>query len=422
MFEVSGSASPTAPLASGGSLPTDPEALLDTIEACEREVALLHARQLRAMAALERARAGTPLAEFAADDVSLAIRVSPSAARDRMWVARDLTRRLPRTLAALESGDLDYYRARCVVEAAARLRDDDQVAHVEARVMARAGEQTATQLRASLRRAVMAADPAGAEQRHDRARGERRVERRPDDDCMASLWVYGPVDGVAALYTALDGVARRMRRQQGESRTLDQLRADTLLDLGRAICDAGGLTGVPLASRRRTRPHLHVTVGADTLLGVSDEPGWLAGHGPIPAAMARRIAADSTWRRILTDPVTGSLLDYAAETHDPGPVLDGHVMTRDQTCRFPTCNLPAQSGDLDHTVAHPLGSTEAGNLGPHCRRHHRAKQAGFQLRQYRAGVFEWTSPSGRQQQVRPPALAPPRPDFIHKLRPPRAAA
>lgn len=406
-----------SPLRPDGALPADPEGLLEVIEACEREVARLHAVQLRAMAGLQRARVGTPLAEFAADEVSLAIRVSPNAARDRLWVARALTSRLPATLAALESAELDYYRARCVVEATTPLSDPEQVGAVEARVLPRAGGQTATQLRASLRRAVLAADPAGGEQRHHGARAERRVERRADDDGMASLWVYGPADGITALYTALDGVARTRRRDPAEVRTLDQLRTDTLLDLGRAICDAGGLSGVPLAGRRRARAHLHVTVGADTLLGVGDEPGWLTGHGPIPASMARRIATDATWRRILTDPPTGSLLDYAAEAHDPGAVLAGHVIARDQTCRFPTCTVPAEYCDLDHTVAHPDGPTEAGNLGPPCRRHHRAKQAGFSLDQHRAGVFEWTSPTGARHHVHPPALAPPRPDVMKRLRP-----
>ncbi len=155
MFEKRGGEALTAvPGSGGGPLPADPEALLEVIEACEREVARLQARQLEAMAALQRARAGTPLAEFAADEVSLAIRVSPNAARDRLWVAGALTTRLPATMAALESGELDYYRARCVVEATARLTDQEQVGVVEARVLPRAGEHTATQLRAALRRAV----------------------------------------------------------------------------------------------------------------------------------------------------------------------------------------------------------------------------------------------------------------------------
>ncbi len=423
MFEsLVGGSAVAAVLRPGGTLPADPESLLDVIEGCERAVARLYAVQARAMAALERARRGTPLAEFVPDEISAVLRLGPHTARDRLMVAGDLTRRLPATLAALETGEIDYYRARCVAEATVRLEDDALAAAVEAQVLPGAGQQTAAQLRAALRRAVLAADPAGGETRHQRACEQRRVTCQPEEDGMASLWVYGPADGVTAVYTALDGLARTMRGRPEEARTLDQLRADALFGLGRAVCDAGGLAGLPLSSRRRARAHLHVTVGADTLLGVSEAPGWLAGHGPIPASVARRVAGDATWRRILTDPASGSAVDYAAQGHDPGPVLAGHVTTRDATCRFPTCNVPAESCDLDHTVPFPDGQTTAGNLGPLCRRHHRAKQAGYHLHQPAPGIFTWTTPTGRRHTIHPPALAPPPPtktdDHVREAQPP----
>ncbi|MFF0818289.1 HNH endonuclease signature motif containing protein [Rhodococcus sp. NPDC003318] len=37
-----------------------------------------------------------------------------------------------------------------------------------------------------------------------------------------------------------------------------------------------------------------------TLLGLNDLPGYLAGHGWIDADLARDIAADGTWRKVLT--------------------------------------------------------------------------------------------------------------------------
>ena len=47
------------------------------------------------------------------------------------------------------------------------------------------------------------------------------------------------------------------------------------------------------------------------LSGVEDEPGWLDGYGPITAQHAREIAADptGTWRRLLTDPIFGQVID-----------------------------------------------------------------------------------------------------------------
>jgi len=37
------------------------------------------------------------------------------------------------------------------------------------------------------------------------------------------------------------------------------------------------------------------------LLGVGDDPAELVGHGPIDADLARTLAQDATWRRLLTD-------------------------------------------------------------------------------------------------------------------------
>src|SRR5207248_2123178 len=59
-----------------------------------------------------------------------------------------------------------------------------------------------------------------------------------------------------------------------------------------------------------TKVVVRVTVPISTLMGLDDQPGDLAGYGPIPAAVARDIAAGGTWKRLLTDPVSGMLLDY----------------------------------------------------------------------------------------------------------------
>jgi hypothetical protein len=58
------------------------------------------------------------------------------------------------------------------------------------------------------------------------------------------------------------------------------------------------------------RPSVQVIVALSTLLGLDEQPGELAGSGPIPAAVARRIAADETGtrRRLLPDE-RGHLVD-----------------------------------------------------------------------------------------------------------------
>ncbi|MDQ3714892.1 MAG: HNH endonuclease, partial [Actinomycetota bacterium] len=64
---------------------------------------------------------------------------------------------------------------------------------------------------------------------------------------------------------------------------------------------------------------VQIKLSAELLLGTSTEPATLRGHGPIPASMAIRLAADAQWQRIIYSPATGNLLDVATTRHDPHP-------------------------------------------------------------------------------------------------------
>jgi hypothetical protein len=159
-------------------------------------------------------------------------------------------------------------------------------------------------------------------------------------------------------------------------------------------------------------PAVRVVVAASTLLGLDDQPGELAGHGPIPATLARAIAADpdSTWRRVLTDPASGALLDVGRTSYRPPAALAEHVRARDRTCRFPGCRLTAERCDLDHLHRYPDGPTSAGNLATQCRHHHRLKhQGGWHVHADpdTPGLLHWTTPTGRTYTTRPrPPLDP----------------
>jgi len=160
---------------------------------------------------------------------------------------------------------------------------------------------------------------------------------------------------------------------------------------------------------------VNVTVPLTTLLGLTEEPGELAGYGPIDAGTARRLAADGTWRRIVTDPASGAVLDVGRTTYRPPADLDAHVRHRDQSCARPGCGASAFGCDLDHTVdfhrGGSRGSTSHDNLGPLCPRDHQIKtDGGFAVEQPSAGTFRWTTPTGHSYEHtpgRPPPLPAP---------------
>jgi hypothetical protein len=393
-----------APLAAIDPARIDGAARIDLLVGLERQIAWLQAAQQRVLAALAREAlswAGEESIDFTQEQVGAALRLSPGTAASRLAVARTLNDRLPATSERLACGELTYLQARKLAEAVTPF-DHATCGVIEEKVLRQAGQQTLSQFTATLRRAVLSADPRSAEQRHADALAERRVVITPADDGMAQLWALLPADGAVMVGCVLDALAVKV---PGEVRSADQRRADALVDVfARVIADPN------LPEQHGARPSVQVTVAASTLLGTDNQPGELTGYGPITADHARRIATDSsgTWRRLLTDPATGALLDYGRTTYRPPRDLADFVIARDRTCVFPTCRRAARRCDLDHGQPFDAGgSTSAENLAPLCRRHHRAKhEADWTVTRQSDGSYHWTSPTGHHYTVQPTPYPP----------------
>ncbi|WP_344740400.1 HNH endonuclease, partial [Pseudonocardia halophobica] len=153
----------------------------------------------------------------------------------------------------------------------------------------------------------------------------------------------------------------------------------------------------------RGKPLIQVVVGYDTLTGASDTPAELVGYGPIPAGLAREAAADGVWKRLITDPLSGALLDHGRTLYRPPAALRDFVVARDQTCRFPTCNRRALDGDLDHHQrAADRGPTYERNLHGLCRHHHTLKEhEDWQVLAHPDGSLTWITPTGHRYLSKP---------------------
>lgn len=383
---------------------------LDTIdEASARWLLEAWERQARWVAARGQAilaRVAGPACELARsddwvhEDVAVALDLAPSTAFVRVEVARRLAGTLAATAEALERGEISALHACALAEETDALTDD-QAHAVEERVLGRRRWRTVPQLRRAVRRAISAADPVTAEVAHASAAERRTVTRIADRDGMAALTAWMPAPGVELIFTALDACAAR--KGAGDPRGIDARRADVLVDWALLALDRPDL---PTAHRRR--PHIQVTVDLPTLLGMADNPGELAGYGPIPASVARTLAADGEWHRLVTDPVSGALLDYGRRTYVPPTALADFVIARDGTCRFPGCSRPARRCDLDHPVPYDGGgTTSAANLAALCRRHHRLKtHAGWSYVLHNDASITWRSPAGWSETLPPPAVGP----------------
>ena len=116
---------------------------------------------------------------------------------------------------------------------------------------------------------------------------------------------------------------------------------------------------------------------------------------PVPAMTAWALAAGGTWRRLVTDPVSGVVLDVGRTRYRPPTGLADLVRARDRACVFPTCQIPAERCDLDHlTVWGQGGTTSLDNLATLCEAHHRLKHTpGWALtRDQTSGDLSWHTP------------------------------
>jgi hypothetical protein len=162
--------------------------------------------------------------------ISLALMLTGYGTDSLAHLAVNLSWRLPDTHAALAAGRIDLDRAQAIAEATAVL--DDQAARaVEAKVLPGSGEETKAKLQRRLRRAVIAADPDGAERRRRSAERHANVRLYADEDQTGSLVADKmPQIETAAGYARIMAMARA-RKAAGLPGTLGEHKAAVLLGL-----------------------------------------------------------------------------------------------------------------------------------------------------------------------------------------------
>ncbi|WP_233621435.1 HNH endonuclease signature motif containing protein [Amycolatopsis sp. WAC 04182] len=367
-------------------------------EAASAGIARLEAIRFRAVAQLNRHRAG---ARSVVQEVAFALSVVDNHAGAVVAAAAALTSRLPRTLGLMDEGKLGGFGALKVAAATSWLSDDHARA-VDALLEDRIADKNPGQVRKAANHAANTIDPDGADKRAEGHRDGRRLTLRHGETGVASIEVEdAPVEKAAAAYQRIDREARALKTG-GETRTLDQLRADVALDLLLGGQGGGG-----------ERSEVFLYMDLFTYLGLNDDPAELAGHGSVPAGLARHIAGgeNTVLRRIITDPLSGQVLDLGRDRYRPTAGLGEFVRVRDRECRRPGCHRPAQACDIDHSLPWQHGGhTTADELVDLCRRDHRLKdEPGWTYRLASDGTLTITTPTGQSYDSTPPPLHPPRP-------------
>jgi hypothetical protein len=236
---------------------------------------------------------------------------------------------------------------------------------------------------------VIAADPAAANARYEAARLRRDVVTRPIEDGMATLTATLSVEEALLAEKTLTELAENAPKD--DRRTIGQRRADALMSL---------ITGATQPPRlvAGAKPLVQIVVAADTLAGINDNPADLDGYGPITADLARRLATDATWQRILADPESGAVIDVGRKRYRPPQALIDYVTTRERVCGFPPCQRNAKRCQIDHAIPYDNGgNTSPDNTGPLCTRHHLLKtHTNWRITRRPNGATVWTAPTGHQ--------------------------
>jgi hypothetical protein len=423
----------------------DSAGLVDQLRGLEELKAAAAAAQAKVAVAFdlaqrgEQAKAGIPVAEQGqgvAAQVALARGESPSRGGRLLGLARALVAEMPRTLAALDAGRLNEWRATLVVRetaclsAADRCAVDEELA-ADTGTFAGAGDRTVV---AAARAAAYRRDPRSVTQRASHAAGERCVSLRPAPDTMARLTALLPVAEGVAAYAALSAHADTLRAG-GDDRSRGQIMADTLVE--RITGTPGGVSGV----------EIQLVMTDRTLFQGDSEPARLPGYGVVPAGWARNLVTEDgaggkarnpgsaasgreparesaaggaegpdsktpapgarepeasaqdfrVWlRRLYTAPGAGDLvgMDSRARLFPAG--LRRFIQARDDTCRTPYCDAPIRHHD--HVVPwHAGGTTSLGNAAGLCEAcNHTKENRGWKTipRPGPRHIIEYRTPTG----------------------------
>lgn len=387
-----------------------------------------------------------PLREVIAE-LACALRVGERTIASWLGDGDALVRTYPATLEALREGRIDERHASAIIDGGMPL-DDAHRGQYEELVLPLAETATAPELRESARVIAARLQPEMVEERQRAALAQRQVKTYGLEDGLSRLLLDGPDALIQAAFERLTDMARALdgegpvafdadddvedgaadagsadpdadtcgdregdadgggdrdgECEPADERTLDQRRADIMLDM--LLCGAPAAHGEE-GALGAIRATVQVTIPILTLAGIDDQPAILAGCGPIDADTARTLAASAPcWERVMVHPVTEEPLRL--DTYRPSKKLRRLLDARDRQCRWPGCRRLARRSEADHTIPFSEGGpTCAGNLAILCKRHHRLKHASpWQVVQLGAGVLEFISPTRRRYRNNAPPV------------------
>lgn len=411
------------------------------------------ARRLQAIAELVTRRcATTGRADWSCDEwdaaaaeVSAALGISRGRASGQMYLAMGLRDRLPKVAALFAAGGVNARVAAAIAWRTDLVTEAEALTSIDAAIAERAGQWdalSAYKLEQAIDAVIDTHDP-GAIRRTQAGTRSRDVSfgGTNSETGTTSMWARLLGTDAAVLERRLAQMAHAVC--DDDPRTIGQRRADALGALGAGSvvlacqcggphCPAGG------TDQRAGAVVIHVLADADALTAAPDplmsgdlprqRPPFTR-DTPLAEVFAPEPQPDPTptppGRAVIVGgpaiptPLLAQLVAHGATIRRPAPLpgtpeggyrpsaaLQEFIRMRDQTCRFPSCEVPADRCDIDHAIPWPYGPTHPSNLRCLCRKDHLLKtfwigKGGWSDRQEPDGTIHWVSPTGLTYTTRP---------------------
>lgn len=290
--------------------------------------------------------------------------------------ARVLVNEMPSVLAAMRAGHLNEEAASLLVRETEGL-DPAARAQTAQELQDRWQFLGERGLREAARGIVTRLDPDLARVRAIAAAHDRHVTWRSAPDGMLRLSALIPATTGLACVQALQTVAQAALAETADK--AGKPRKTTHQDRRRAQADAliALITGVAPRQQPPVDVRVNLMIPIDALTG--DAPGHLEGYGTISGQLARDLInacpddQGPAVRRIFTAPNHQELIGMESTSRTYNGLLREFIRLRDQRCRTPFCESPAQQTDHITPVAKG-GPTTAANGRATCTRCNQDKE------------------------------------------------
>jgi uncharacterized protein DUF222 len=226
--------------------------LIEAMRAARRQTSWAQARELALIAELSRRRHAEDAhpdhpgiltaGESVIEEIAAGLTVTANTATTLLNTAERLSQDLPAVRTALETGRIDYARARIICDAITGI-EPTLVPLVEAAVTDKAATQTTGQLRHRVKKVLQAVDPDAYQAHAQNKQRDRGLQIWDNPTGTSDLLLHDlATEQAHAIHNTITAIATALRND-GDPRTLNQLRADLATTL---------LHGTPLPQAAHT--------------------------------------------------------------------------------------------------------------------------------------------------------------------------